>query len=80
MYCQVTTNTIKQNTIKLPVLEVEVSKSGHIDGGVGDGVVDGDDDELEVEEAVQTQDKDEDGNDHYRHGAGTEKPFGVKRG
>ena len=60
--------------------EVEFSESGGIDGGVGERVDAHDGDVLEVEQAVQTQDEDEDGNDHYRHKAGTKKRFGVKGG
>ena len=62
------------------MLKVEASKSGHIDGCVGGGVDANDGDVLEVEQTVQTHNEDEDGNDHQRHGAGTVKPFGVKRG
>ena len=62
------------------MLKVEASECGHIDGCVGGGVDANDGDVLEVEQTVQTQDEDEDGSDHQRHGAGTEKPLGVKRG
>lgn len=61
------------------MLEVEFSKSRRIDGGVGGGVIANDGDVLEVEQTVETQDEDEDGNDHHRHEAGTKNPFGAKR-
>ena len=53
--CNITDHMI---LINLPVLEIEVSQTGHIDGGVGGGVYATDGDELEVEQTVQAQDED----------------------